>query len=58
MIKNVGVATIPTSGFYSPEYRYLANNTIRLCFAKTDEEIDEAGKRLTTWASSKLRGVE
>lgn len=52
MIENVGVATIPTSGFYSPEYRHLADNTIRFCFAKTDDEIDMAGERLTAWANA------
>ena len=34
----------PTSPFYITEgNKALAENTIRLCFARKDEELDEAG---------------
>ena len=58
MIENVGVATIPTSGFYSPEHRHLADNTIRFCFAKTDDEIDRAGERLIAWANTEHENLK
>ena len=47
LTETLGVTGIPTSPFYITEgNKSLAENTIRLCFARKDEELDEAGKRL------------
>ena len=47
LTKRVGVTGIPTSPFYITEGNAaLAENTIRLCFARKDSELEEAGKRL------------
>lgn len=43
MTKEFGVASIPLSVFYSNPKQ---NNCIRLCFAKTEETLSEAAKRL------------
>ena len=47
LTETLGVTGIPTSPFYITEgNKALAENTIRLCFARKDEELDEAGRRL------------
>ena len=47
LTEHLGVTGIPTSPFYiSKGNASLAENTIRLCFARRDSELDEAGKRL------------
>jgi methionine aminotransferase len=43
MVREVGVAAIPLSVFYEGRYDY---NTIRFCFAKTDETLIQAAERL------------
>ncbi|MFQ5521559.1 MAG: pyridoxal phosphate-dependent aminotransferase [Candidatus Methylomirabilia bacterium] len=44
LVKEIGVATVPGSSFYAhPE---LGKTKIRFCFPKTDETLQEAGRRL------------
>lgn len=44
LVKEVGVATVPGSSFYAhPE---LGRTKIRFCFPKTDDVLQEAGRRL------------
>ncbi|MBX3011945.1 MAG: aminotransferase class I/II-fold pyridoxal phosphate-dependent enzyme [Caldilineaceae bacterium] len=50
--REVGVAAIPPSHFYSPEHQYLTDHLARFCFCKTDEMLEEAARRL----QAKLRG--
>ena len=50
MIREVGVSAVPGSSFYSP--RELGRTKVRFMFAKRDETLHEAGKRL-----QKLRGA-
>lgn len=45
--RDVGVAAIPPSPFYSPEHQYLTDNLARFCFCKTDDLLQEAAVRLT-----------
>jgi aspartate/methionine/tyrosine aminotransferase len=44
--REVGVAAIPPSPFYSPAHQFLTDNLARFCFCKTDEMLDEAALRL------------
>ena len=44
LIKDIGVATIPGSSFYSDPR--TAPQTVRFCFSKQDETLREAGRRL------------
>jgi aminotransferase len=44
LIKDIGVATIPGSSFYSDPK--TAPQTVRFCFSKQDETLREAGRRL------------
>ena len=44
LVKEIGVTTVPGSSFYAhPE---LGKTKIRFCFPKTDEMLEEAGRRL------------
>lgn len=44
LVKNIGVATVPGSSFYSrPE---LGSQQIRFCYSKTDSTLDQAAERL------------
>ncbi len=45
LIENNGVAAIPMSAFYAHD---AVRTTVRFCFAKRDETLDEALKRLET----------
>jgi len=48
LVREVGVATVPGSSFYAhPE---LGRTKIRFCFPKTDEVLEEAGRRLLALA--------
>lgn len=47
LIKNVGVAAIPPSAFYSPENSHLAAHYARFAFCKKDESFDLARDRLS-----------
>jgi aspartate/methionine/tyrosine aminotransferase len=40
------VTGIPISPFYSKENQHLSDNVLRFCFARKDEELREAGRRL------------
>jgi aminotransferase len=44
MIREVGVAAVPGSSFYSP--RELGRTKVRFMFAKRDETLHQAGERL------------
>jgi aspartate/methionine/tyrosine aminotransferase len=40
------VTGLPTKPFYSKENQHLSDNVLRFCFARTSEELEEAGRRL------------
>jgi aspartate/methionine/tyrosine aminotransferase len=44
LVKEIGVATVPGSSFYST--KELGRTKIRFCFPKTDDMLIEAGRRL------------
>ena len=44
LVKEIGVATVPGSSFYST--KALGRTKIRFCFPKTDDMLIEAGRRL------------
>eukprot|EP01116_Phalansterium_solitarium_P013716 TRINITY_DN31117_c0_g1_i1.p1 TRINITY_DN31117_c0_g1~~TRINITY_DN31117_c0_g1_i1.p1 ORF type:complete len:443 (-),score=136.11 TRINITY_DN31117_c0_g1_i1:174-1502(-) len=46
LTKEIGVAAIPPSAFYSPEHAHLGAGLARFCFCKTDETLAEAEVRL------------
>lgn len=46
-----GVVAIPPSAFYSPPHQYLVANLARFTFCKTDETLQEAGRRLRALVS-------
>jgi len=50
LTREAGVATVPLSPFYGSAPAGL--RMLRLCFAKEDSTLAEAGHRLTSWASS------
>ena len=52
LVKEIGVATVPGSSFYSDPA--AAPATVRFCFSKRDETLHEADRRLTR-LSSRLR---
>lgn len=45
LTQEIGVASIPLSGFFKDGHDY---KTIRFCFAKTDETLQQAAQRLCT----------
>lgn len=46
LTKEIGVAAIPPSPFYSESHQYLTDNLARFTFCKTDEMLEEAARRL------------
>ncbi|MCB0183713.1 MAG: aminotransferase class I/II-fold pyridoxal phosphate-dependent enzyme [Caldilineaceae bacterium] len=46
--REIGVAAIPPSPFYSAQHAHLTDNLARFCFCKTDDMLDEAAERLRT----------
>jgi len=46
LTKDVGVAAIPPSCFYTPEHAQQAANFARFCFVKNDDDIENAAVRL------------
>ena len=44
LIRDIGVAAVPGSSFYSDPT--LGRQQVRFCFSKTDATLDEAGRRL------------
>lgn len=51
MTKNVGVQGIPVSAFYGDEHKHLAEDFVRYCFIKKDENLQEASNILMKWKS-------
>uniref|UniRef100_A0A7S3CZB2 Aminotransferase class I/classII large domain-containing protein n=1 Tax=Palpitomonas bilix TaxID=652834 RepID=A0A7S3CZB2_9EUKA len=41
-----GVCVIPPSAFYRKEHKHLAENWVRVCFAKSDDTLTQAGEKL------------
>ena len=46
MTSEIGVCAIPPSAFYGAGRKHYAANIIRLCFAKMDDTLEEAARRL------------
>lgn len=46
LTREIGVAAIPPSAFYSPPHQHLASRYARFCFCKTDATLHEAVRRL------------
>jgi len=46
LTREIGVAAIPPSAFYSPGHKVLAADVARFCFCKTDGVLDAAAQRL------------
>mgnify|MGYP001810658641 CR=1 FL=1 len=42
LIKEKGLAAIPTTPFYSREHKTLGENWVRFCFFKTDSTLEKA----------------
>ncbi|XP_011304493.1 kynurenine--oxoglutarate transaminase 3 isoform X2 [Fopius arisanus] len=49
MTKNVGVQGIPPSAFYSEGHKHLAEDNVRYCFIKKDENLQKAADVLMKW---------
>ena len=54
LVKDIGVATVPGSSFYSDPA--AAPKTVRFCFSKRDETLREADKRLGRLREDKSAG--
>jgi kynurenine---oxoglutarate transaminase / cysteine-S-conjugate beta-lyase / glutamine---phenylpyruvate transaminase len=52
MSKNVGLQGIPPTAFYSRSHKNLAENYVRYCFFKKDENLKKAAEILQKWKSS------
>lgn len=46
LIKEKGLATIPTTAFYSDQHRHLGENFIRFCFFKNETTLEKASQIL------------
>ncbi len=46
LTREIGVAAIPPSAFYSLDHKVLAANVARFCFCKTDSVLEAAAQRL------------
>ncbi|PSN34235.1 Kynurenine--oxoglutarate transaminase 3 [Blattella germanica] len=53
MSKNVKLQGIPPSAFYSQGNKKLAENYVRYCFIKKDENLQQAADILKAWKNSK-----
>ncbi|XP_018576405.1 kynurenine--oxoglutarate transaminase 3 [Anoplophora glabripennis] len=49
MTKNVGLQAIPSTAFYSVPHKPLAENYVRYCFIKKDENLKQAAELLRKW---------
>lgn len=49
MTKNMGLQGIPPSAFYSEKNKPLAENYVRYCFMKKDENLQKASELLKNW---------
>jgi len=47
LTKEIGVACIPPTAFYSQSNSKMAEHLARFCFIKKDETLEEAGRRLS-----------
>jgi aminotransferase len=47
LIRDIGVACVPGSSFYSPDASGLGAQQVRFCFCKKDETLREAARRLS-----------
>ena len=52
LTREVGVAAIPPSPFYSEPHRNLTDNLARFTFCKTDDLLEEAARRLQAMRSA------
>jgi len=52
LTREVGVAAIPPSPFYSEPHRHLTDNLARFTFCKTDDLLEEAARRLQAMRSN------
>ena len=46
LTKDIGVACIPPESFYSQEHAHIGHGYVRFAFCKSDEMLQQAGKRL------------
>ncbi|KAI4459771.1 Pyridoxal phosphate-dependent transferase [Holotrichia oblita] len=53
MTKNVGLQGIPVSAFYSDAHKHIAEDFVRYCFIKKDENLKKACNILTKWKGQK-----
>ncbi|XP_063973972.1 kynurenine aminotransferase isoform X2 [Diachasmimorpha longicaudata] len=54
MTKNVGVQGIPPSAFYSEQHKHLAEENVRYCFIKKDENLQRAAEILKKWKTKQV----
>jgi aspartate/methionine/tyrosine aminotransferase len=54
LTREIGVAAIPPSPFYSEPHRHLTDNLARFTFCKTDDLLEEAARRLQATHSPTL----
>lgn len=52
MSKNVKLQGIPPSAFYSEPHKSLVETSVRYCFIKTDEKLQQAADILQKWKAS------
>lgn len=50
MTKNLGLQGIPTSAFYNEGNKPLAEDFVRYCFIKKDENLQKAAEILEKWS--------
>ncbi|XP_044262023.1 kynurenine aminotransferase [Tribolium madens] len=53
MTKHVGLQGIPPTAFYSEPHKNLAENFVRYCFFKKDENLQKAAEILRNWKCGK-----
>jgi len=46
LVKEIGIACIPTESFYSPQHAHIAYGSVRFAFCKTDELLEQVHERL------------
>lgn len=49
MIKALGLQGIPPSAFYTEKHKHLAEDYVRFCFFKKDENLQKAAEILQNW---------
>ncbi|KAK9702742.1 Aminotransferase class I and II [Popillia japonica] len=53
MTKNVGLQGIPVSAFYSDAHKHIAEDFVRYCFIKKDDNLKKACNILTKWKNQR-----